>query len=211
MSGTASFDWVNGGHSTGFLIFHPQAVEPHIVRVTGSMTSGLFHGLVVNAWLRFKPVFSGTGANCSRTNLMRRMDFTNVTSFRLFTPKPTTTTQPPTTQPPPTPNTPPLTVPITNFGGPTTSPATFAPPITVAFQSGPPAGNGGAVVQQFPQGTLAFTGSRSGLAATFGFEALLVGGALACFGPERRRRRMQGLAYTHRPKRFLHVTLPPIH
>ena len=212
MSGTASFDWVDGRHSTAFLIFHPQAVEPNKVHVTGSMTSGQFQGLVVNAWLRFTQVFEGTGPNCSPTNLLRKIDFTSIRSFQLLTPNVTTTSQPPTTLPHgTTPNTPPATVPITNFGGPTTAPATFAPPITVVFQNGPPAGNAGVVAQQFPQGTLAFTGSSSGVAAMFGFEALLVGGALACLDPERRRRRLQGLAYMHRPKRFLHVTLPPTH
>jgi hypothetical protein len=42
----------------------------------------------------------------------------------------------------------------------------------------------------------------------FGFEALLVGGALACLNPERRRRRS---ASVPRSKYFLHVTLPPLH
>jgi hypothetical protein len=101
-------------------------------------------------------------------------------------------------------------VPITNFGGPTTAPPTFAAPIVpivVINQGGPPSTAG--VQQPFPQGTLAFTGSSSGVAAMFGFEALLVGGALACLDPERRRRRMAQFAY-RRPKAFLHVTLPPM-
>jgi hypothetical protein len=209
MSGNASFDWVNGRHSTAFLIFHPQAPEPNKVVVTGSMTSGLFQGLGVAAWLRFTPVFEGTGANCSPTNLLRKIDFSSVRSFQLG--RVPTTTQPPITQPhTTTPNTPPLTVPITNFGGLTT-PATFAPPITIVFQSAAPAATGGAVAQQFPQGTLAFTGSSSGPAAMIGFEALLVGGALACLDPGRRRRRLQSFAYMHRPKKFLQVTLPPMH
>jgi hypothetical protein len=42
----------------------------------------------------------------------------------------------------------------------------------------------------------------------FGFEALLIGGALACVDPERRRRRLAYFA--HRPKSFLQVTLPPM-
>jgi hypothetical protein len=93
-------------------------------------------------------------------------------------------------------------VPNTNFGGPTTG---YSPPVTVVFQ-GPP---GGFTTQPFPQGSLAFTGSSSGLAAMFGFEALLVGGALACLNPERRRRRLAQFAYS-RPKAFLQVTLPPM-
>ena len=216
MSGTASFDWVNGNHSTGWLVFQPQALEPNKVHITGSMTSGLYQGLVVNAWLRFTQVFQGTGTNCSPSNLLRKIQFTNSQSFQLLTPTVTTTTQPPntfpsTTQPHnTTPSTPPPTVPNTNFGGPSTAPPTFGPPVT--FQGGPP-NNGGAggFVQQFPQGTLAFTGSSSGLAATFGCEALLVGGALACLDPERRRRRLARFAYNrHRPKSFLQVTLPPM-
>ena len=95
MSGTASFDWVNGSHSTAFLMFHPQAVEPNKVYVTGSMTSGMFQGLVVNAWLRFTQVYTGTGAHCSPTNLLQHIDFTNSQSFQLLTPLVTTTTQPP--------------------------------------------------------------------------------------------------------------------
>jgi len=215
MSGTASFDWVDGSHSTAFLVFHPQAVEVKKVHVTGSMTSGQFQGLVVNAWLRFTPDFTGTGPTCSPTNLLRRIDFTSIRSFQLLTPIVTTTTVSPSTLPhgsTTTPNTPPTTVPITNFGGPTTAPATSPAPITVILQSAPPTTNAGVVTQQqFPQGTLAFTGSNSGLAAAFGFEALLVGGALACLEPARRRRRSQGLEYVHRPKSFLHVTLPPMH
>jgi hypothetical protein len=216
MSGTASFDWVSGAHSTAFLDFSSQATEPSKVHVTGSMTSGLFQGLVVNAWLRFTPVFSGTGPNCSPTNLLKVIDFTNTRSFQLLTPIVTTTTQPPNTVPTTrphntTPRTPPTTVPITNFGGPPTAPPTAAP-VTVVVQGGPPNnGGGGFVSQQFPQGTLAFTGSSSGIAAMFGFEALLVGGALACADPGRRRRRLQRFAYVHRPKSFLHVTLPPMH
>lgn len=210
MSGTASFAWTNGSHSTGFLQFQPQTLEPNKVVVTGTMTSGLFQGLLARSQLRYTQVYDGTGANCSPSNLLHKISFINSRSFQLLTPDVTTTTQPvqpPTTQPhPTTPITPPRTVPVTNLGGPTTAP-TFAPPITVVFQGGPP-GNGPFVTQPFPQGTLAFTGSSSGVAAMFGFEALLVGGALACVNPERRRRRLAQFAY-HRPKAFLHVTLPP--
>ena len=221
-SGSASFDWVNGTHSTGYLLFQPQSLEPNKVHVTGSMTSGMFQGLVVNAWLRYTQIFQGNGANCSPANLLQKIGFTNSQSFQLLTPMVTTTTQPPntlppTTQPHPTsstPNTVPQTVPITNQGGPST-PVTF-PRVTVVLQGGGgPPGNGGAggvvAQQQFPQGTLAFTGSSSGIAATFGFEALLVGGALACLDPERKRRRLARFAYArHRPKAYLSVTLPPM-
>jgi len=207
MSGTASFDWGDGSHSSAYLRFDPQEPEPNKVHVTGTMTSGVYQGLVVNGWVRFTQVYTGTGANCSPTNLLHKIEFSNTQSFMLLTPIVVTTTQPPqTTQP--TPNTPPPTVPVTNFGGPTTAPATFPPVTVVVFQAPPPSNRG--VAQPFPQGTLAFTGSSSGTAAMFGFEALLIGGALAFLDPERRRRRMANFAYAHRPKRFLQVTLPPM-
>jgi hypothetical protein len=62
------------------------------------------------------------------------------------------------------------------------------------------------VHRRFPTGTLAFTGS-SGAAAIFGLVSLLVGGALACLDPDRR----QGYARLgrRRPRKSLHVTLPP--
>jgi hypothetical protein len=208
MSGSANFDWVDGGHSTMSLVLQPQALEPNKARVSGLVTSGRFQGLGVRSELRFTQVFTGTGAHCSPTNLLRRIEFINSRSFQLLTLKPTTTTQPPGTLPSTThgttPRTPPTTVPVTNFGGPTTAP----PPATVVFQ-GPP-GKGGGVAQQFPQGTLAFTGSSSGVAATVGFEALLIGAALACLDPKRRGRRWAQLAYRRGPKSFLQVTLPPM-
>ncbi|HTK17570.1 MAG TPA: hypothetical protein VL769_14345 [Acidimicrobiia bacterium] len=205
MSGTATFDWLNGSHSTAFLQFQPQALQPNQVVVTGTMTSGLFQGLPAQSQLRYIRDYTGSGPPCSPTNLLRHIEFTNSRSFQLLTPNVTTTQPPPPTQPHPT--TPFPTVPITNFGGPTTAPPTFAAPIVVINQGGPP--STAAVPQPFPQGTLAFTGSSSGIAAMFGFEALLVGGALACLDPERRRRRMAQFAY-HRPKAFLQVTLPPM-
>jgi hypothetical protein len=213
MNGTASFAWVDGSHSTAWLSLHPQAVEPNKVYVSGSMTSGMFQGLVVSAWLRFTQVYTGTGAHCSPTNLLKHIDFTNSQSFQLLTPLVTTTTQPPgppTTRPHPTttPHTPPPTVPITNLGGPPTAPPTNAVPII--FRGGGGGGPVAAAQPPFPSGTLAFTGSSSGLAAMFGFEALLVGGALACLDPERRRRRLARFGLRRRPKSFLQVTLPPM-
>jgi hypothetical protein len=166
----------------------------------------MFQGLHVRSELRYKQVYQGTGPACSPSNLLRRIEYINSRSFQLI-PADVTTTQPPH---PTVPTGPFPTVPITNFGGPTTAPPTFAAPIVpiVVINQGGPSSTAG-VPQQFPQGTLAFTGSSSGVAAMFGFEALLVGGALACLDPERRRRRMAQFAY-HRPKAFLHVTLPPM-
>jgi hypothetical protein len=211
MSGTASFDWADGSHSTAWLTFQPQALEPNKISVNGRMTSGMFQGLVVRAWLRFTQFYDGTGAPCSPTNLLRHIDFTNTQSYQLLTPDVTTTTRglPPTTSPhPTTPRTPPPTVPVTNFGS-TTTPRTFGPPVTVVYRG--PGGGGGFVPQQFPSGTLAFTGSSSRLAAMFGFEAILIGASLACLDPERRRRRLARFANLRRhPKSFLQVTLPPM-
>jgi hypothetical protein len=207
MSGTASFAWTNGSHSTAFLQFQPQTVAPNRVVVTGTMTSGLFQGLPARSELRYSQVYTGTGTHCSPSNLLRKIEFINSRSFQILTRDVTTTTQP--VQPHPTTPTAPFpTVPITNFGGPTTAPPTSVPTINVVFQGGPP-GSVGTTTQPLPQGTLAFTGSSSGIAAMFGFEALLVGGALACLDSGRRRRRMAQFAY-HRPKAFLHVTLPPM-
>lgn len=211
MSGTATFNWVNGGQSTAFLLFHPQAVGTAKVFVNGQMTSGAYQGLIVSAWLRFTPVFDGTGPNCSPSNPLRHITFSNTQSFQLLTPTVTTTSAPAATTTQFTPTTARVTVPITAQGS-TTAPPTSAAPVTIVFQGGGPGvGGGGFGSQSFPEGTLAFTGSSSGIAATFGFEALLVGGALACLNPERRRRKLARFAYLrHRPKSFLQVTLPPM-
>jgi hypothetical protein len=209
MSGTASFAWTNGSHSTAFLRFQPQPLAPNRVVVTGTMTSGLFQGFPARSELRYAQVYTGTGPRCSPSNLLRKIDFINSRSFQILTPNVTTTLPvvPPATQPHPT--TPFPTVPITNFGGPTTAPPTSVPTIRVVLEAGPPGTVGTTTTQPLPQGTLAFTGSSSGIAAMFGFEALLVGGALACLDSGRRRRRMAQFAY-HRPRAFLHVTLPPM-
>ncbi len=212
MSGTASFAWLNGSHSTGFLHFQPQALEPNIVVITGIMTSGMFQGLLVQSQLRYTQVFDGSGPNCTASNPLKKIEYINSRSFQLLTPDVTSTTQPPATTPPtqpPTTPTNPVTVPVTNLGGPTTGPPQTSPVRIVVVQSVPPFNNGTGTTTPFPQGTLAFTGSHSGTAAMFGLEALLVGGALAALGPERRRRRLAQFA-ERRPKAHLHVTLPPM-
>src|SRR3954466_445954 len=86
MSGSAQFDWVNGSHSSAFLTFQPQALEPRKVFITGTVTAGAYQGLIVRAWLRFTQVFAGSGANCSPNNLLKKIDFTNAQSFQLLTP-----------------------------------------------------------------------------------------------------------------------------
>ena len=212
MSGSATFDWVNGAHSSAFLNFQPQALQPRKVTVTGTVTSGLYQGLIARSELRYTQVFSGGGANCSPGNLLKRIDFINSRSFQLLTPnvQPTTST-PGTTTPhtnPPTTSpgggTVPQTVPVTNLGNP--------PPVIIINRFPPRRFRIRRVIvvnRPFPRGTLAFTGSSSGRAALFGLEALLLGGALACLDPDRARRVARMGRHGRFPKRFLRVTLPP--
>jgi len=214
MSGSAQFDWVNGSHSSAFLDFQPQALEPRKVFISGTITSGNFQGLIVRAWLRFTQVFEGSGQNCTSSNPIQKIEFTNSQSFQLLTPKVTTTqsnppnTKPPNTNPPNTnpPNTNPgNTVPITNLGGP---PPT-GPTHVIIINRFPRVPRRVIIVHRaFPQGTLAFTGSSSGKAAMFGLEALLIGGALACMNPDRARTIARFGRRRRSPKKFLSVTLP---
>ena len=201
MSGTGQFEWANGEHSTAFLSFQPQANEPRKVFVGGSITSGAFQGLIVQAWLRFIPEFTGSGVNCGPDNLLRKIRFTNTQSFQLLSPNISSTTQAPGTTTPGT-GTNPGTVPVTNQGGGTNPP----PPVTVVIVRRP----GLPIViihRRFHTGTLAFTGSSS-LAALLGLCALLIGGALACLDPERRQRRLADSRRHRRMRSFLRVTLP---
>jgi hypothetical protein len=215
MSGSAQFDWVNGAHSSAFLTFQAQALEPRKVRISGTVTSGLYQGLIVRSELRFTQVFDGSGPNCSPGNLLKKIEFINSRSFQLLTPntKPTTSnpgtttphTNPPTTSPGG--GTVPQTVPVTNLGNP---PPTNPTQIVIINRFPRRRFRHVIVVNRpFPQGTLAFTGSSSGKAALFGLEALLIGGALACLDPDRARRVARMGRRGRFPKKFLRVTLPP--
>jgi len=215
MSGSAQLDWVNGSHSSLFLSYQPQALEPRHVVVTGTVTAGNFQGLRVESELRFTPVFRGSGPNCSAGNSLQKIEFINVHSFQLLTPhtKPTTVTLPgTTTHHPPTTSpgggTVPRTVPVTNLGN---GPPSTQPTRVVIINRFPttPLRRVIVVNRPFPRGTLAFTGSSSGKAALFGLEALLLGGALACLHPDRARRVARMGRHGRFPKRFLRVTLPP--
>lgn len=216
MNGSGQLEWANGSHSTLFLSFEPQDVEPRKMFVSGTVTSGLYQGLIVRAWLRFTPEFTGSGVNCGPQNLLKKLRFTNTQSFQLLTPSvPDTTT--PDTEPPPTTEPPtPTTVPNTNGGGttqpPNTTPRTQAPPVTVIVVRNPPTicCRGVVIVHRtFPTGTLAFTGS-SRLAAVVGLQALLIGIALACMDPDRKRRGAARVGRRlRRRKSSLNVTLPP--
>jgi hypothetical protein len=211
MSGNAQFDWVNGSHSSAFLNFQPQALEPNKVFIGGSMTSGAFQGLIVRAWLRFTQVYSGSGPNCSANNPLKKIEFTNSQSFQLLTPNTQATTPPtngPTTPPthpphhnPPPKNPPPTNPPVTAGGGP---PATI-----IVIHRFPPRHHVIIVRRHFPTGTLAFTGSSSGKAAMLGLEALLLGGALACLNPDKARRAARFGRRGRAPRKFLSVTVPP--
>ena len=55
MTGSGQLEWADGGHSTLFLSFEPQDVEPRKVFVTGTVTSGAFQGLIA----RVAPVHAG--------------------------------------------------------------------------------------------------------------------------------------------------------
>ena len=87
MSGVAHFDWADGGHSTAFLAYHPQANEPKKQFVNGSVTAGEFQGLIVSAWVRFTEVFNGSGVNCSASNRLQQIHFSNTQSFQLLDPE----------------------------------------------------------------------------------------------------------------------------
>jgi len=211
MSGSAQFDWVNGSHSSAFLTFQQQALEPRKVIITGTVTSGAYQGLVVRSELRFTQVFSGSGANCSPGNLLQKIDFTNTRSFQLLTPNTQPTTSNPGTTTPPTTSpgggTVPQTVPVTNSGAPPPTQPTQV--IIINRFPTRPLRRVIIVNRPFPRGTLAFTGSSSGKAALFGLEALLIGGALACLDPDRARRVARMGRRGRFPKKFLRVTLPP--
>jgi hypothetical protein len=206
MQGEAQFEWTNGEHSTAFLSFDPQAPSGNKLQISGNITSGAFQGLIVVSQLRFTRVFQGSGAECSPSNLLTQVEFTNSRSLQLLTPNVTPTTQP---APPPT-NGPPPTVPVTNEG--TVPPATNVPVVVIIDHRRPVIvlhrrRRAFVVIHRtFPTGTLAFTGS-SGMAAVVGFFALLIGGALALLDPQR----AQGFARfgRRRPRKSLHVTLPP--
>ncbi|MGO9875583.1 MAG: hypothetical protein ACLPVY_17505 [Acidimicrobiia bacterium] len=202
MSGVAQFDWADGETSTAFLTVNPQANEPRKQYVTGSITSGGFQGLIVSAWVRFTEVFNGSGINCSTGNPLQQLVFSNTQSYQLLAPTLASTTTVPTGTT--TPNTSPATVPQTT--APTTVATNTTPtsPVPIAVIV-PGAHPGTLVIEKFPTGTLAFTGS-SGVAALVALEAILIGGALVLMDPQRKIRRASRMH--RRPKSFLSVTLP---
>jgi hypothetical protein len=210
MSGSATFDWTNGSHSAAFLNFQQQSLAPNKVVVTGTITSGLYQGLIVRSELRYTQVFQGSGPACSAQNPLRKIEFTNSRSYQLLTPntQPVPPTNPPPTNPPPV-NPPPVNPPPTN-PPPVNPPVTqVGVPPTIVFIDRFPPRREIIVVRRFPRGSLAFTGSRSGTAAMVGLEALLIGGALACLNPDRARRMARFGRRRRAGHKFLNVTLPP--
>jgi hypothetical protein len=189
----------------------------------------MFSGLLVEAWVRFTPTFTGHGAGCTPANPLRKIIFTNSQSYQLLTPptttstvpqQPTTSTEPETTStvapattsttadPATSSTTTPTTVPITSQG------STVASTAAATGDTTAPHGRGVVVISKAKgtggtgTGALAFTGNNR-MGALLGLESLIIGGALACYGADRRRRRMSPRASRFDAKRWLHVELPP--
>ncbi len=203
MSGSASFEWSNGTHSSAFLSFDPASGAKFTI--SGSITAGEFSGLIVQSQLRFTQIFNGSGASCSPSNTLQRLEFTNSRSLQLLTPtpQPTQPHHPPQT----TPHRPPVVV---------VHPQRRPPAVVVIIDRRPRRRvvvvhrrrRRRAIVvvhRSFPTGTLAFTGSGTA-AAMVGLEALLIGGALVLVDPTRR----QGFAQLgrRRQQKSLRVTIP---
>ena len=195
-SGTATFAWANGRSSIVSIMFVPAPGAPRKVEVFGTVTSGYFDGLLLHSFVRTTDTFKGSGAGCSPSNLLKRIEFTNSQSLQLFTPiVPTTTTQPPTP-------------PSTSRVGPQGSTATTAVQSRVTFPNagGTGSGSGG--------GSLALTGSNSSAGAWLGVESLVIGGAVWAIGGQRRRydrrpaRRRRGARAREGVRPWLWVSLP---
>ncbi len=205
-AGVGKFAWLNGQTSNALLFFTQQPLEPAKVFVTGKITSGVFKDLFIEAWLRYQQVFTGTGPGCSPTNPLKKISFTNTQSYRLFEPTTTTTTIAPhhttTTQHHTSTSHTSTSVPVTGQGSTTTfgragSTSTAG---VVGITLGPPPTSGGS--------GLAFTGNGQ-LGAILGIEAAIVGAALACAAPDRRRRGFRIARRRPKPRAWARVTLPP--
>ncbi|MDQ1384392.1 MAG: hypothetical protein QOG65_1771 [Actinomycetota bacterium] len=212
MSGSAKFTWPSGKTTSATLTFDPKSGEPGKFFVGGNVGGGLYHGLIVRSGVRFTPVLSGPGG-CTAANPLKRIDFTSINSVQLLPPHKSTTTvsRPRTTTSVPTSSSTPFTV--TTAGGPTTDPNHV--PVTSQGSTAPQAL---LVASTDPSGTgtggsgnatsvLAFTGNNR-FGALLGVESLIVGGALACFGKDRRSRRAS-LWSRAGARSWLKVTLPP--
>jgi hypothetical protein len=221
MSGNAKFSWANGKITYTTLTLDPRRGEPGKFLVGGRVGNGLYHGLFVFSGVRIAPVGSQSGA-CTAANPVTHLRFTSINSLQLLPPNPrnTTSTRPHTstslhsTSTFPTVTTggggsssssttvttdPNNTVPVTNLGS--TSPG------AVLVASTDPSGGSGTGAAANGTSVLAFTGSNR-FGALLGLESLIVGGALACLGRDRRNRRA-GRSRRHGVRSWLRVTLPP--
>jgi hypothetical protein len=203
--GEGHFDWANGQSSTASLSFLPAPVEPKKVEVLGTITAGMFDGLLLHSFVRTADIFKGTGAGCSPSNPLTRIDFTNSQSLQLFTPNVPTTTVPQGSSTSAPASTTPVTTAtaVTQGSFPTTAAITH-----VTRASG---GGGGTPGPPGPGGSLAFSGNSPG-GALLGLESLLVGGAIWALGGRGRRSSPSSLRRRdrrrHGARPWLLVTLP---
>jgi hypothetical protein len=214
MSGIGKFTWPSGKTTTAGLTFDPKPGEPGKLFVGGIVGRGLYKGLIVRSGVRFTQVVSGPDA-CTAANPLRRIDFTSINSVQLLPPKnPTTTVSQPHTS----------TslhgssstgVTVTTAGGssstastdssvPVTNLGTTAPQAVFVASTDPSGGTGST---GNTTDMLAFTGNNR-FGALLGLESLIVGGALACLGKDRRSRRA-ALWSRAGARSWLKVTLPP--
>ncbi|MDQ1460129.1 MAG: hypothetical protein QOI08_1613 [Actinomycetota bacterium] len=215
MSGSAKFTWPSGKTTFTTLTFDPKSGEPGKFFVGGNVGSGLYHGLIVRSGVRFTPVMSGPGA-CTAANPLTQINFTSINSVQLLPPHKTTTTvsRPHTT----------TSVHTSSSTAPTATTAGGSSTTTDPNQNVPVTNQGSTAPQAVlvastdPSGTgtggsgnatsvLAFTGNNR-FGALLGVESLIVGGALACFGKDRRSRRVS-LWSRAGARSWLKVTLPP--
>jgi hypothetical protein len=218
MAGNAQFKWPNGTTTFASITFDPRRGEPGKFEVGGRVGNGRYHGLFIFSGVRMTPIVSGSGA-CTAANPLTHIRFNSVNSLQLLPPNPrnTTSTRPHTstslhsTSTFPTVTTgggggssttattdPNNNVPVTNLG--TTAPG------AVLVASTDPSGGSGTGTSGTGTSVLAFTGSNR-LGALLGLESLIVGGALACFGKDRRNRRT-GRSTRRGVRSWLRVTLP---
>jgi hypothetical protein len=217
MSGQLSITWINGRTTNADVTWLVSPVTPAKATIRGQVVSGtLYVGLLLEVEVRMTQTFTGTGAPCSPTNPLRRIDVTNSRSLRIGTgfvttttttrPPLTTTPAPSTTQPPPT---------TTTEPPPTTGPPSSPPPPTDTIGGGPstppPTPGGGpppTAGGRPPGGVLAVTGGD--LPALLAAEVLLVGAALWCFAQPGRNasRRRLARVVTSGPKPWSYITFP---
>ena len=218
MAGNAQFKWPNGTTTFASITFDPRRGEPGKFAVGGRVGNGRYHGLFILSGVRFTPVASGSGS-CTATNPLTHIRFTSVNSLQLLPPNPrnTTSTRPHTSTSIHSTSTFPTVT--TGGGGSSSTTATTDPnsnvsvtnlgttaPGAVLVASTDPSGGSGNGTAGSGTGVLAFTGSNR-FGALLGLESLIVGGALACLGKDRRNRRT-GRSTRRGVRSWLRVTLP---